>query len=269
MPTHHSAQLLQIEGPDAAAFAQAQFSSNVQTLSNGQWQFSAWLDPQGRVRALFHLVRLADDHLLLLLRGGEAEVLADALRPFVFREKLSLHPATSPLALSTGAPLALYNVQGTDPETLALGCGNHSLRIDSADNGDDEWCAEQLREGWPWLPEQAASKCLAPALSLHRLHALATNKGCYPGQEIIARLHFRGGNKRHLCRVFLSHAVRPSDVLRSDQREVGYVLNAISSTQGTEALVVLSDDVATQAGDSPSLGLDDEQVLRLLTAWTA
>ncbi|MEO7065949.1 MAG: folate-binding protein [Rhodanobacter sp.] len=269
MPTYHSAQRLQIEGPDAVAFAHAQFSSNVKALGTGQWQFSAWLDPQGRVRALFHLVRLADDHLLLLLRGGDAKALSDALSHFVFREKLSLRVATSILALSTGRPLPLYSANDSDSETLTLGCGSHSLQICNDHDGDDQWCIEQLYLGWPWLPEQASGKWLAPALSLHRLHAVVTDKGCYPGQEIIARLHFRGGNKRHLCRVTLSHKSQPADVLRLNQREIGYVLNTVYSAEGTEALVVLSDDVATQASDGHSLALDDKQTLRLVTAWEA
>jgi folate-binding Fe-S cluster repair protein YgfZ len=85
MPTPYPAETLLIEGPDAIAFAQAQFSSKVSSLATGHWQFSAWLDPQGRVRALFHLARLADDRLLLLLRGGSAAAVVDALQRFVFR----------------------------------------------------------------------------------------------------------------------------------------------------------------------------------------
>ena len=75
MSTFRQAETLLIEGPDALAFAHAQFSSNVQSLAIGAWQFSAWLNAQGRVRALFHLARLDEQRLLLLLRGGEAAAL--------------------------------------------------------------------------------------------------------------------------------------------------------------------------------------------------
>ena len=269
MPTHHSAQRLQIEGPDALAFAHSQFSSNVKALANGQWQFSAWLDPQGRVRALFHLARLADNRLLLLLRGGNAEALMADLRHFVFREKITLAAATSALTLSTGEPLPLYDVEGSNVETAAFGCGNYRLQFRNDDHTDHQWWIEQLRAGWPWLPDHASSKYLAPGLSLHRLHAVATDKGCYPGQEIIARLHFRGGHKRHLCHVILSQAAQPGDLLRSNEREVGHVLNTATGLQNTEALVVLSDDIAAQASNGNSLVLDDEQTLHVVTAWPA
>ena len=83
-------QIVELTGADAIAFAQAQFSSDLATLGNGQWQWSAWLSAQGRVRAFFHLLRLRDDRLLLWLRGGSAQALRDLLARFVFRAKLRI-----------------------------------------------------------------------------------------------------------------------------------------------------------------------------------
>ncbi|NUR22168.1 MAG: folate-binding protein, partial [Frateuria sp.] len=68
MPSTYPAELVSIEGPDAIAFAQSQLSSNLLALADRQWQFSAWLDAQGRVRFLFHLMRLDAQRLRLLLR---------------------------------------------------------------------------------------------------------------------------------------------------------------------------------------------------------
>ena len=267
MPTYHPAETLLIEGPDATAFAHAQFSSAVGSLATGQWQFSAWLDPQGRVRALFHLARLADDRYLLLLRGGVAAAMADALRRFVFRSKVSV--TALPLrALATGPSLPLNAIMD-DGATVSLGCATHSLRITASENGDDAWRLPQLRAGWPCLPTQLLNELLPPALSLQRLHAVAIDKGCYPGQEIVARLHFRGGHKRHLHRVTLSQAANAGDVLRSDGREVGCVLETLTTDDGIEALVVLSDDVAAQVGDTHAQALDDNFVMELVTSWPA
>jgi tRNA-modifying protein YgfZ len=267
MPTYHPAETLLIEGPDATTFAHAQFSSAVSSLATGQWQFSAWLDPQGRVRALFHLARLADDRYLLLLRGGVAAAMADALRRFVFRSKVSV-TALPPRALATGPSLPLDAIMD-DGATVSLGCATHSLRITASENGDDAWRLPQLRAGWPWLPTQLLNELLPPALSLQRLHAVAIDKGCYPGQEIVARLHFRGGHKRHLHRVTLSQAANAGDVLRRDGREVGCVLETLTTDDGIEALVVLSDDVAAQAGDTHAQALDDNFVMELVTSWPA
>jgi len=267
MPTSYPAETLLIEGPDAAAFAHTQFSSNVNSLATGQWQFSAWLDPQGRVRALFHLIRLADDRYLILLRGGSAMAMAEALRRFVFRSKLTL-TALPPRALITGPSMAL-NTISDDTQILSLGCGTHSLQITASDIGDDAWCLPQLRAGWPWLPTQMLNELLPAALSLQRLQAVAIDKGCYPGQEIVARLHYRGGHKRHLHSVTLSQAANAGDVLRDSEREVGCVLDVVTTQDNIAALVVLTDDVVAQAREGHLDPVNDGLMIHIDTSWPA
>lgn len=263
MPSNtRDAQTLLIEGPDAVAFAHAQFSSKVNELAVGRWAFGAWLDPQGRVRALFHLARIADDKLLLLLRGGKAADMADGLRRFVFRSRVTLREAPA-ATLATGEARTLHDVH-IEGETLSLGCGSHALHIaPSTTAGDTQWQSMQLKLGWPWLPDEALNKCLAPMLSLQRLQAVAVDKGCYPGQEIVARLHFRGGCKRHLCSVTASRAIAPGETLRRGEQEVGIVLNVVSDNT-IEALVVLSDDVVDNATDN-NIALGNGEASLLMT----
>ncbi|MGP1666616.1 MAG: CAF17-like 4Fe-4S cluster assembly/insertion protein YgfZ, partial [Rhodanobacter sp.] len=239
-------ETLLIEGPDAVAFAHAQFSSKVTALAVGQWQFSAWLDPQGRVLALFHLARLGEDKLLLLLRGGEAAVMMEALRRFVFRSRLTLN-ASSSGALATGDALALHEVR-IEGTAVSLGCGSHALRMTPLETGDSDWHLPQLRLGWPWLPNQALGKYLSPMLSLQRLQAAAIDKGCYPGQEIVARLHFRGGCKRHLYGATLSQPVAAGETLRIDNQDIGMVLDVVVD-ETIEALMVLNDEAVTNMPD--------------------
>jgi tRNA-modifying protein YgfZ len=267
MPTPYSAQTLLLEGPDAIAFAHAQFSSKVNSLAIGEWQFSAWLNPQGRVRALFHLARVADDQLLLLLRGGSAEAMADALRRFVFRSKLTLTAAPA-RALATGPALPMH-VARVEGETLVLGCGAHSMQIKSAGESDDRWHLPQMLEGWPWLPERSLDELLPPALSLQRLQAVAIDKGCYPGQEIVARLHYRGGHKQHLHSVELSQPAIAGEALRCDGHEVGRLLEVITTNEDIKALAVLHDDVVLQKTDGRLNAFDDQLVIHIDTSWPA
>jgi folate-binding protein YgfZ len=265
MATHYPAETLSIEGADAVAFAHAQFSSDVTALAVGQWQFSAWLNAQGRVCALFHLARIADDHLLLLLRGGNAKALADALRRFVFRSKVTLS-AMEPQALSTGAALPTHAVLRTE-ETLAFGCDTHSLIVGKT--SDDNWRLIQLRAGWPWLPDQVLNELLPPALSLLRLEAIALNKGCYPGQEIVARLHYRGGNKRHLHCVVLSQEIPAGSSLRCDEREVARLLDVVGIDNTFEALAIIADE-NLNAMTGKNLQISDDGVhLQLRSSWPA
>jgi folate-binding protein YgfZ len=267
MSKPHPAETLLIQGPDAIAFAHAQFSSPVSTLVTGQWQFSAWLGPQGRVRALFHLIRIADDQLLLLLRGGDAATMADGLRRFVFRSKLVLTALPS-RALATGPALPLHEML-LDTETLSLGCGTHSLRISTAENGDDGWRLQQLHAGWPWLPERLLNELLPSALSLQRLQAVVIDKGCYPGQEIVARLHYRGGHKKHLHGVELSQARVSGEQLQISGREAGWLLDVIVTDEHILALAVLHDDVVAQAEAGRLHAFDDALNIFLGASWPA
>jgi len=267
MPTTHLAETLWIEGPDAVAFAHAQFSSKVSSLEVGQWQFSAWLDPKGRVRALFHLARVADDRLFVLLRGGDAATVVDALRRFVFRSRLTL-TAASPQALATGTAMPMHAVHD-DAGTISLGCGTHSMRMTGRDNSDETWHLPQLHAGWPWLPAPLSGELLPASLSLQRLQAVAVDKGCYPGQEIVARLHFRGGHKRHMHRVILSQTMPPGEVLRSEGHEVGCVLDTNQSGDAIEALVVLHGELAPQAAGAHGMQLDGQLTLHIEASWPA
>ncbi len=285
MQKPHHAETLLIDGPDAIAFAHAQFSSNVIALAVGHWQFSAWLDPQGRVRFFFHLVRLADDRLLLLLRGGSAASMVALLHRFVFRSKVKLK-ALEARALSTGPAMPLHTALANQ-ENILLGCDNHSLRISSdhffheqnpgeviADGGNDAWRLLQLRAGWPWLPDSLLNELLPPALSLQRLQGVVIDKGCYPGQEIVARMHFRGGSKKHLHRVAVSQAnffapQSSGKTLRIGSAEKGCLLDVFDSGADVEALAVLNDDVVAQAVDGEIISFDEGISIRLCDTWNA
>ena len=267
MPTSPAAQAVLMEGPDAIAFAQSQFANPVTALANHRWQFGSWLDAQGRVRNLFHLARLSDERLLLILRGGDATSFMDALRRFVFRSRVKLTLAEGSLA--GGAAMSTYDVDVRD-DVIHLGCGSHALLFGTNVSSDDAWQLVQLREGWPWLPDSALNELLPPALSLHRLGAVAIDKGCYPGQEIVARLHYRGGNKRRLHHVALSKHVEDGALLQRENREFVRLLNVIAHDERVEALAVISDEAASRFGQHDNQNISDEGIdVQLLNAWPA
>lgn len=261
------ARTLLIEGSDAVAFAQAQFSSRIDQLEIGSWQFSAWLDPQGRVRTLFQLARLSSDRLMLLLRGGDSIAMADALRRYVLRSKVTMSASNSQ-ALARGSAMPLHEVR-SEERVLHLGAGDHRLSIVTPDAANDDWRLTQLRAGWPWLPPSCLDALLPASLSLHRLQAVAIDKGCYPGQEIVARMHYRSAAKRHLHRVMLSQGFTAGETIRSAGRDVGCLLDIVSADTGIEALAVLSDDFVQRAENQESNTLDGDRSLRVIESWPA
>ena len=248
-PSTLSAQTLTLEGPDAGAFAQAQFSSDVLALGVGQWQWSGWLDAQGRVRALLQLARLGDQRYLLLLRGGDASSMVEGLRRFVFRSKVKIE-AVAMRALVDGGALDMHRVREHDGG-IDLGMGAYSMTIaQGGTDGAQTWRAKNIADGYAWLPDEALDTLLAPALSMERLQAVSFAKGCFPGQEIVARLRYRGGHKRHLHRVELSQPVAPGSALRIGEKDCGIVLDVVAIDIGARALVVMSDEAAEQTSSA-------------------
>lgn len=262
------AHTLLIEGPDADGFVRTQFSSDTRALETGHWQFSAWLDPQGRVRALFHLARLDEQRWLLLCRGGDALSLEHELAKYIFRSRVTLR-ADMTRFIVDDRPEALYQVVMRN-DSVVFGCGDHSLQLSVARTASAQWPLKQVRAGWPWLPPGTTGKLLPPSLSLHRLGAVALDKGCYPGQEIVARLHYRGGNKRHLYSVALSHALPDGTLLDAGEGHPGIQLLAVAtSTSGSEALAILQDKPDGTPLADPCLTADGVTSITVGERWPA
>ena len=234
-----------LTGPDAASFANAQFSSDVLALPSGRWQWSGWLDPKGRVRALLQIARPEDERLVVIPRGGDGEAIANDLRRFVFRSKVKI-VVSDVLHTSDGDALDDMHVSEDESGAISLGEGHASLRIGDAKDNDDTWSTRHIEKGYPWLPDAAIDTLLPPALSMERLSAVSFNKGCFPGQEIAARLHYLGGHKKHLHTVTTDGVLEQGHSLRVDGNTVGIVLMCNASATMPISLVVL-DDAAVQA----------------------
>jgi folate-binding protein YgfZ len=242
-------QLLEISGTDAVAFAHAQFSSDVRGLANGAWQWSTWLSPQGRVRALFQLVRDDSEHLRLLLRSGTGEALRAALAPYVLRAKVRLHVGSTRVCGSDQPAAHALLLPGSPPRWL--------IAVEAPADPDDSpaarerWHLADVRAGLPMLAASLLDQLLPQWLGLDRLGAISVNKGCYPGQEVMSRLHFKGGNKRSLYRIELAGPAVPGTALSAPGNAAAglIVMTARREDGRTEALACLAD----AAADAPLL----------------
>ena len=243
LPGH---DVLSIAGRDATAFAQAQFMNEVAALPVGHWQWNGWLTPKGRVIAMFALLKRDAETLWLLLPDTDATDLAAKLQRYVFRSKLvlaardDLH-ANGRFAAPAQASGATFAVDGDALELDFGGDGGpRSVRISpSAANADAasaaHWRRFDLQHGLPRLRDDQIEAWTPQQLSLQRLRAFSVKKGCYPGQEIVARTHFLGQVKRGLA-MFEADAPIPAGAeVRDGERTLG----GIVSTAGNIALAVL------------------------------
>lgn len=252
MPTL-TAETLTIHGPDAMAFAHTQLASDIHALTPASWQWSAWLNARGRVRCILQVVHQGSEELLLLLRGGKAQDMAEQLAPYVLRRRVSI-TAHAPRTLADAPPLPLHVAQ-TSGERLHLGMGNHTLCIGDLPAAAQAWRQAAIEAGQAWLPESALEAFTAPALGLDKLGAVSVDKGCYPGQEIVARLHHRGGNKRHLCLIQASDNLQPGQPLQAQGKSVGQILDAVACLDiGSTALAVVQGMPIPSRLDDDKLG---------------
>lgn len=264
--------VLELAGPEAAAFAQAQFMSDLRTLVVGRWQWSGWLTPKGRVIALFALLKRAEDRLWAVLPDFPAGEFATRLQRYVFRSKVKLAVRDDIAAAADfhadidGAADARDAVRGEVDDGLALDFGGdggsrflvllprgHAALRAADPQNDLAWRRADLAHGLPRLDAGQVEAWTPQMLSLERLGAYSVKKGCYPGQEIVARTHFLGQAKRGLVRLGGGALAAGAQVLAGTQA-VGSVL----CTAGDEGLAVLQlerEEAPLRCGDAPCVPL--------------
>ena len=262
--------LLAAEGPDAQAFLHAQLMNDVRALAPGHWQWNGWLTAKGRVVALMALLRTAPDRFVLVLPDFPALELQSRLQRYVFRSKVKLatladwhcaaefgdaEAGAAPADLATGDDASGWRLDmGGESTTRALWLLPPAGPIAaSTDPGASaRWFALDLAHGLPRLPPEGAEAWTPQMLSLERLRAFSLSKGCYPGQEIVARTHYLGKAKRGLLRLE-GTGLAPGQSLRdAEGAELGQL--ACASEDGQMALAVAQldrKDLPLSVGEQP------------------
>jgi folate-binding protein YgfZ len=207
--------VLAVDGPQAGAFLQAQAMNDVAALAVGEWQWNGWLTAKGRVVALFALLRSGEDAFRLVLPDLPAAQLRDALARYVFRSRVRIAVADDlacaaqwPQAASTaprhvsgpaddGGWVLDFGGEGAERALWLLPADSPRLGAPDA-VADAAWRDADLRHGLPRLGPAQGEAWTPQMLSLDRLRAYSLKKGCYPGQEIVARTHYLGQAKRGL-----------------------------------------------------------------------
>ena len=289
-----SRRLIRVSGADATDFLQSLITANVETLPGDTARASALLTPQGRVLVDF-LVSRTDDGFMIECDAEQAEELFTRLRRYRLRRPVDLAhetglsvwilwetttppdnpPATLPATLPVGAlrdsrhpdlgwrllaPAdATANAQGSDTEPASL----------------DMWHAVRIAAAVPQGPvDLIPERALMLEAGLDRLGAVDFEKGCYVGQEVTARTHYRGLVKRRLAPFILADtAATPGAAITDDGKSLGTVLSTASTGTGNAgtgsiclAAMKLSDLHRLQAGDA-SVQIDGAPAMLSLPDW--
>ena len=258
--------LLSCIGPEAGAFLQAQLMNDLRALAPGQWQWNGWLSAKGRVICLFALWRRGEQDFLAILPDFPAAELQPLLQRYVFRSKLKLAVETGWSvhgefeAGEADGPRDFASAQGAG-WSLDLGGGGARRRLlllpaEAGPTGADveaAWREADLRHGLPRLDAGQREAWTPQMLSLQRLQAFSLSKGCYPGQEIVARTHYLGQAKRELVLLEGFKMTSGAAVATTE----GTVLGTVVSTarDGGLALAVMQagrDDRGLRVGSWPA-----------------
>lgn len=286
--------LISVLGVDASRFLQGQVTCDVQTLAVGQSTLGACCNNKGRMLALFRLLKVTDEYLLLRLPRSVAEHLYNHLSRYkVFfkcemqvldqaciwaiwsahlpqktneeleTEENKLTAVMSMLGLKTAGSAANVCRNAQDSErfeiwtTTAAGTSAESpATLTEADNvvfeeaSATEWYDREFRSGIGRILPETIESFVPQMLNLQLLDAVSFKKGCYTGQEIVARTHYLGKLKKSMrlfsCKVTIADSAsvclpRPGAALFTKEDTTGEVVDAVVTGNTILVLAVIDN----------------------------
>jgi folate-binding protein YgfZ len=273
--------ILRIAGTDAVAFLQGQFTHDIRLLADGRTQLAACCTNQGRVIALARL-RQTDEAVYALVPSDVVGRLATQLRKFVLRAKVEVLQATDLHvgAICSGAAAEAMGRPPFDEATLTMSpvplagateivtfqyaAGREVIAAPAAawrsigglspsrpsPLADQEWLAADIVEGRPHVFAATSEQFIPQMLNVDLLDGISFNKGCYTGQEIVARTHHLGRVKRRAMRFVLPPGDAPTlmSALTDDTgTKMADVAMTASLPDRIEVLAVTNLDAAGKA----------------------
>jgi tRNA-modifying protein YgfZ len=255
--------VLEVSGDDARSFLHAQLTNDIAGLPDNRARHAGWCSAKGRLLASFLVVPHANGYLLQLARDL-APTVAKRLAIFVLRAKVKISDASAAWVQfgvwGPGAEASLADVgieaPGEDLQIVRRGnllvvraFAQHYLLIAPqeerarlatlAGSGDATgWTLEEIRAGRPLVTQATQDQFIPQMVNYEHLGAVDFQKGCYPGQEVVARAQYRGQVKRRMVRVRAPVPLRAGQDLYSDDLP-GQASGTVVNAAGDEALAVV------------------------------
>ena len=246
-------KLIRVAGSDAGEFFQGQLTQDMERLAQMGSLPAAWCNPKGRVISLLRIL-MTDDGYGLLLPASVAGVVCERLTIYRLRADVSLEVADSDwtcLVLKSGGDMDQLEKLDLRPKQEINACRiGHGLI--AVNVGIEEQCVElmgfyadlekagmqaasraspdflrgaKIRAGIPEILGSQSEKYTPHMLNLDLLGAVSFDKGCYTGQEVVARTRFLGSSKRRLMRYRTGGTVADGDILSDGEKDAGRVIN--------------------------------------------
>jgi len=261
-------------GPDAAEFLHRQLTNDLKNLGSDDSELTGYCTNKGRLLCIFRVHRGNGD---VILQAGKPVLTTtlETIRRYILRAKVTLDArediqsfgvfgkdSSQALALLTGAipdrvdgvsscggitvirhaPAAAERYQVIGP-TAALGNLWRELSGSCPVTGSWSWAAYDINQGRPAIFEQTAGEFLPHSVNMDLLNAVSFRKGCYPGQEIVARMHYRGKPKSRMIHARLDSGPTPAPgdkiYVEGNEQSIGMLVDVAPSEPGYDVLTTI------------------------------
>ncbi len=275
-------QVLSIVGPDSKKFMQGQFTCNLNDISTTQFRLGACCNAKGRMVSSFSLLQQADGQYLLGLDASLSATTLNHLKKYMVFFKAQMQVADSVMAGIQGADASIMlaslftqvpindfdqtNENGHVLVKLPHGAG-YQFWLDPSQAKDtlaqiiskctlstnNLWNENLIRHGIGHVSASTSEAFIPQMINFSQNGGVSFSKGCYTGQEIVARMQYLGKLKRHMYRLGFdstSTINAGDDVFVTGQNNpVGVVVNSVNTGGQQQALVVLEDKALPKLAD--------------------
>lgn len=283
--------LVRVGGADRVTFMNGQVTNDVRRLDAAHSQLTAWCSPKGRMLALFRMLEWNQCYLLQFPAVLREDVIK-RLRMYVLRSKVEIVDMDDTLVhfgiAGPGVPARLGDVIGAIPADVNGVCASNALTCvrlpgsiprfavigtpESASAlwikmtefavpaGASAWDRLDIETGIPTVLPQTSDAFVPQMANLDLIDAISFDKGCYTGQEIVARVHYRGRIKQRMYRAHVVDAAQPQPgdpvfARNLAEQSAGTVVIAAPSSEGYELLAVIQNE-SVAGGELHLLGPD-------------
>lgn len=292
--------LIKVHGEDAESFLQNQFTNDIRNITIDTHQLTAWCSPKGRIIATFRVFKKANSYYLSLSHDLIEHVIKK-LRLYVMMSKVTIedvsetiihfgftgehaeeklaeileaqsahlptetsqttsYKTVSILRLPSSIPCFEIFSEIDDAKTLWDNCANKAAQA-----SNDRWAYLNIRSGLPQISEANTESWIPQMVNYIAVDGVDFKKGCYPGQEVVARLNYLGKTKRRMYRIRINTKQLPNindTIISETDKQAGKILNAAKSPNGhIEALSVLK---IAESEKPLTLSLDENATIKLL-----
>lgn len=248
-----SFSVIEVAGEEAESFLQNLLTNDIRTLTANTAQLSGFCNPKGRLLSLFYVIK-REQNFLLVLATDLTESIAQRLNMFKLRSKvdITVRPELKVMGYLSQAPLTNQAIDfwsgvslngeltiylpGHLHRHLVISSGETTIKEESQIGAENLWTSADIKAGLPMVYLQSKEQFTPQQLNLDLVGGVSFKKGCYPGQEVVARLHYLGKPSRRLFLAQLKTVDIPEpnlEVANESGEVAGHVVRAAMLDSGT------------------------------------